>query len=73
MFIPAWKEADVIGQMLDAALLSLCTEAGATTLLYRVREALPPWWSDFDLVLHIPAPSERERLTVRVVVDRVMS
>ena len=42
-------------------------------LLYRTSDQLPGWWSDFDLVLHLPSPTERDRLTVRVVVDRVLA
>ena len=40
-------------------------------LITRTQDDLPAWWSDFDLVLHVPRRPDGGALTVRVVVDRV--
>jgi hypothetical protein len=62
---------DTSGPVLDAALLSVCGEAGVMTLVCRTATELLPWWSDYDLVLHLPQRTQGGVLTVRVVVDRM--
>ncbi len=64
-------------QVLDAALLSVCGEAGVMALLARTTDHLPSWWSDFDLVLHIQpgqnGPDGVAPPRMRVVIDQVTS
>lgn len=62
---------DTSGPVLDAALLSVCSEAGVMALMCRTASDLVPWWSDYDLVLHLPQRTQGGVLTVRVVVDRM--